>query len=121
MTDALAMECSFLCKNIKVILVAPGAVKSNIASNAAGYDLAPDSLFKQFTQIIHRRIALSQGGNSQPAEEFSQQVVSQVLRPSPPEYITLGGFATAFAIFHWMPRYLVRWAMGKMWNKPNQS
>jgi len=121
MNDALSMECSYLNENIKVILVVPGAIKSNIANNVSNYDLSPDSLFRQFTQIIHKRIATSQGANAQTAEEFSQHVVSQVLKPSPPEYMTLGGFATVFAIAQWMPRYLVRWGMGKIWNKPNQS
>lgn len=120
MTDALAMECSYLNKNIKVILVAPAAVKSNIANNMAGYDLSPDSLFGQFTQIIHKRIATSQGENALTAEEFSQQVVYQVLRPNPPEYVTLGGFATVFAIAEWLPRSLVRWIMSKIWNRPNR-
>ena len=119
MTDALALECSFLNKDIKVILVAPGAVKSNIANNAS-YEMPSDSLFKKYIQIVHGRIAASQGANSKTAEEFSQEVVSQVLKPNPPAYMTLGGFSTAFAIAHWMPRYLVRWAMWKVWNKPNQ-
>jgi len=114
------MECSYLNENIKVILVVPGAVKSNLANNVAGYDLPPDSLFRQFTQIIHKRIATSQGANAKTAEEFSQQVVSQVLKPNPPEYMTLGGYATVLAIAQWMPRYLVRWVMWKIWNKRNQ-
>ena len=121
MTDVLAMECSFLKKNIKVMLIAPGAIKSNIANSAADYDVPPDSLFKQFTQIIHKRIAASQGGNATTAEEFSRQVVSQVLNTNPPEYMTLGGYATASAIAQWMPRSLMRWAMWKLWNKPNES
>ena len=121
MTDALALECSFLNENIKVILVAPGAVKSNIVNNVAGYDVSPNSLFKHYTQAIHRRITASQGKKSQTAEEFSQQLVSQVLKPNPPAYMTLGGFATAFAVAHWMPRFLLRWAMRKVWGRPNQS
>jgi len=120
MTDALAMECSYLNKNIKVMLVAPGAVRSNIASNAAGYEVPPDSLFKQFTQAIHKRIMASQGDSAITAEEFSRQVVSQVLTTNPPEYMTLGGFSTMSAVAQWLPRSLVRWAMGKLWNKPNQ-
>jgi 1-acylglycerone phosphate reductase len=120
MTDALAMECSYLNKNIKVMLVAPGAVKSNIANNAAGYEIPPDSLFKQFTQIVHKRIVTSQGDNATTAEEFSRQVVSRVLTTNPPEYMSLGGFATASAVAQWLPRSLVRWAMWKLWNKPNQ-
>ena len=121
MTDALAMECSYLNKGIKVMLIAPGAVKSNIANNAAGFDLPPDSLFKRFTQIIHKRIAASQGDNSVAAEEFSRRVVSQALATNPPAYMTLGGFSTVFAVAHWLPRFLVRWAMRRVWNKPSQS
>jgi len=121
MTDSLAMECSFISKNIKVILIAPGAVKSNIANNAGGYSMPPDSLFKQYTQAIHKRVMASQGGNSMTAEEFSQQVVSQVLSLDPPKYITLGGYSRAFAIAQWMPRTFVRWAMWKVWGTPNQS
>jgi 1-acylglycerone phosphate reductase len=120
MTDALSMECSFLSENIKVILVTPGAVKSNIAKNAADYDVPPDSLFKQFTQSIHKRIMASQGPNALTGKEFSQHIVSQVLSPKPPGYITYGGHATAFAIAHWMPRFCVRWVMWKIFNKPNQ-
>ncbi|KAF9643466.1 oxidoreductase [Thelephora ganbajun] len=122
MNDALAMECSFLNKNIKVMLIAPGAVKSNIARNgAAGFDLPPNSLFKQFTQIIHKRIMVSQGENALTAEDFSRQVVPRVLDTNPPGYMTLGGFSTMSAIAQWLPRSLVRWGMGKMWNKLNQS
>lgn len=119
--DTLSMECSYLNKNIKVILIAPGAVKSNIANSAAGYDVPPDSLFKQFTQIIHKRIAASQGDNAATGEEFSRQVVSRVLSTNPPEYMTLGGFSTAFAVVQWFPRFLARWTMWKILNKPNQS
>ena len=115
------MECSYLNENIKVILVVPGAIKSNIANNVADYDLSPDSLFRQFTQIIHKRIVTSQGANAMTAEEFSRRVVSQVLKRNPPEYMTLGGFATVFAIAQWMPRYVVRWVMWKIWNKRNHS
>ena len=120
MSEALSMECSYLDKNIKVMLVAPGAVRSNIVDNAAGYELLPDSLFKRFTQIVHKRVVVSQGGNAVTAEEFSQQVVPQVLGANPPAYITLGGFATVFAVAHWLPRVVIRWVMGKVWNKPNQ-
>ena len=121
MNDALSMECSYLNKNIKVMLIAPGAVRSNIADNAADFELMPDSLFKRFTQIIHKRITVSQGDKAMTAEEFSRQAVSRVLGPNPPAYITLGGFTTVFAVAQWFPRFLIRWVMGRVWNKPNQS
>jgi len=121
MTEALAIECGLLNKNIKVILIAPGAVTSNIVNNGGDFSLPPNSLFKQYTQAIHKRITASQGNNSMTAEAFSQQVVSQVLAPNPPDYITLGGFSRGFALAQWLPRSLVRWVMWKMWGKPNQA
>jgi len=121
MTDALAMESSYLNKNIKVMLVVPGAVKSNITNNMAGYEVPPDSLFRQFTQIVRKRIEVSQGDSALSAEEFSRQVVSRVLTTNPPEYMTLGGLSTAFAVAQWLPRSLLRWVMWKVWNKPNRS
>jgi hypothetical protein len=53
-------------------------------------------------------------------EEFSRQVVSQVLYKRPPEYITVGGLTMVFAIAQWLPRFLLRWAVGKVLNRPNQ-
>lgn len=75
MSDALSMECSYLDKHIKVMLIAPGTVRSNIAHNAADYELFPDSLFKQFTQIINKRNRSTLRGNAVTAEEFSRKVV----------------------------------------------
>ena len=120
MTDALAMECSYLNKDIKVVLIAAGAVRSNLANNAMSYEPPPDSLFKQFTQIIHKYTVASQGDSAITAEEYSRRVVAQVLSTNPPAYVSLGGFATVFAVVHWLPRSLVRWAMWKVSNKPNQ-
>ena len=121
MTDALAMESSYLNKNIKVMLVVPGAVKSNIANNMAGYEIPPDSLFRQFTQIVRKRIEASQGDSAMSAEEFSRQVVSRVLTTNPPEYMTLGGLSAVFTVAQWLPRSLLRWVMWRAWNKPNRS
>lgn len=120
MNDALSLECNFLDKNVKVMLVAPGAVKSNIVKNASGYEVPPESMFRQFTQIIHKRISASQGQNSMSTDDFSRRVVSQVLDRNPPAYMTLGGFSTLGAIAQWLPRFLFRWAVGKMLNKRNQ-
>lgn len=72
MTDALTIECSYLNKNFKAMLIVTGAVKSNITNNAAGYEVPPGSLFKQLTQAIHKRIVTSQGDNATTAEEFSR-------------------------------------------------
>lgn len=72
MTDALAIECSYLNKNSKAMLIVTGAIKSNITNNAAGYEVPPETLFKQLTQVIHKRIVTSQGDNATTAEEFSR-------------------------------------------------
>lgn len=120
MSDALSMECSYLDKNIKVMLIAPGTVRSNIAHNAAGYELFPDSLFRQFTQIIGKRNRSTLESNAVTAEEFSRKVVPGILDANPPEYMTFGGFATAFAIVQSLPRFMVRWMARKIWNRPNR-
>lgn len=121
MTDTLSMECGFLNKNIKVTLVVPGAVKTNISNGASSFGLPPHSLFKNFTQVIYSRMMASQGPTSIMPEDFARQVVPQVLRTDPPGYMTLGGLSTAAAIAQWFPRFLIRWVMGRMFGKSNQS
>ena len=59
MADALAMECSYLNKDIKVVLIAAGAVRSNLANNAMSYEPPPDSLFKIGRASCRERVLMS--------------------------------------------------------------
>ena len=99
--------------NISVLHVAPGAVKSNIASNGiASFALAPDTLYSNFLSFIIRRIHASQGPDSMPSQHFAQQVVSNALRKNPPRYMSIGGRTWLFSFLKWLPRGVV---LAYMW------
>jgi 1-acylglycerone phosphate reductase len=106
------MECRPL--NIEVMLVAPGSIKSNIASNAAHrFEMAPDSLYKSYTNQIIARMNFSQGPGSMPTAKMAEQVVEAALSKKLPRYITMGGNSTLLHILSWLPRGLVLWLFWK--------
>ncbi|KAF4573139.1 hypothetical protein EYR36_007649 [Pleurotus pulmonarius] len=83
LTEVLSMEAKPF--NVNVMLVSPGAVKSNIANNsAASFQMPEDSLYKDFVKNIYYRMNVSQAGNSMPTEKFVAKVVSNALQPKPP-------------------------------------
>ena len=86
--DALAYECKSLNDNIRVMLVVPGSVQSNIAQNAV-VDLLDTSLYNSFINVIMRRVNASQAPGSMPNEEFARQVVGKALSSQPPLYMLL--------------------------------
>lgn len=99
--------------NISVLHVAPGSVKSNIASNGiARFAPAPDTLYSNFLSFIINRAQASQGPYSLPSKDFAQQVVSNVLRRNPPRYMSIGGHTWLFACLKWLPRGAV---LAYMW------
>ena len=110
LSDNLAMELSPF--NIRVMLVAPGGVKSNIASNAAAeFNLPKDSLYVPWLDNIIARMWLSQGPRSWPADRFAKHIVAQTLRKSPPRYISVGAWTTVYKILAWLPRSLALWVL----------
>ncbi|KAI0003800.1 oxidoreductase [Russula compacta] len=98
-TNALEMECRPF--NIKVMLVAPGGVKSNIAANQY-YDPPPDTLYSKYAERILGRRNLSQS-SPMPTDVFSKQVVTKALLPNPPSYLTLGKSSTLFGFLRGFP------------------
>lgn len=102
--------------NINVTHVSAGAVKSNIAKKALaeGVYTSDTSPYKPYAGLVVQRIWASQGPNSLPAEEFSKQVVTASLSPSPPRYMTLGGASFLFWVFSWLPRGV---ALHILWRK----
>ncbi|KAF7436574.1 hypothetical protein PC9H_003407 [Pleurotus ostreatus] len=116
LTEVLSMEAKPF--NVNVMLVSPGAVKSNIANNsAASFQMPEDSLYKDFIKNIYYRMNVSQAGNSMPTEKFVAKVVSNALQPKPPGYVTLGGNASTFSFFKWLPRAWVLWFMWRIYSK----
>ncbi|KAH9486548.1 Short-chain dehydrogenase cctT [Psilocybe cubensis] len=116
LSEVLSMELQPL--NISVLHVAPGAVQSNIANNGASrFSLEPGSLYTDYMSDILRRISSSQGPNSMPSQVFARKVVGNALRKSPPRYMTLGGNATLFKVFKWLPRSIVLYLLWKAYSK----
>lgn len=111
-SEGLAMECKPF--GVKVMLVAPGGVTSNVAKNqATNLSLSPSTMYKQYEPKIIERMNASQGSGSMDTREFARQVVTQALRASPPPYMTLGHNSTRFYLFQWLPRQYV---LGKMYD-----
>ncbi len=113
LTDSLYMECKPL--NINVVLLAPGAVKSNIATNQAPHvHLPPDSLYKEYFDHILERLTRVQENNPMPTEVYSQRTVNAVLQTRPPRYMSLGKMTGWAKVFQWFPR---GWLLNMIWNR----
>eukprot|EP00198_Chlamydomonas_reinhardtii_P013499 XP_001702836.1 predicted protein [Chlamydomonas reinhardtii] len=91
LTDAMRLELKPF--GVKVVLLAPGAVRSNIGeNNLKRFEDHFSSMYAPFAEAIRRRATLSQQGNSMPTEVFARQVVATLLGSSPPRHFSLGGF-----------------------------
>ena len=118
MSEVLSMECKPF--NISVLLVAPGAVKSNISNNQASrFSLPSDSLYKSFLHNIIERLHLSQTSNAMPSKAFAKEVVTKALRRNPPSYMTLGGNSSLFSFVKYLPRTWVFWLLWRRFSKKN--
>ena len=109
-TSALEMECRPF--NIKVLLVAPGGVKSNISANQT-YEPPPDTLYAGFMDRVLARRDISQS-SPMPTDVFAKRVVSKALAPTPPSYMTLGKNAVLFWFLTWLPRH---WLLSILWKR----
>jgi NAD(P)-dependent dehydrogenase (short-subunit alcohol dehydrogenase family) len=118
LSDTLAMECKPF--GVKVILVAPGGIRSNISANqAATLQLSPTSIYKPYFDRVYERLHVSQGKGSMSTDEFARHVVAKALSPNPPTYMTLGGGSSLLAFLRWLPHWLVLWIIGwkTVWRK----
>lgn len=106
------MECRPF--NIKVLLICPGGIKTNVAQNAATrFELQPNSLYTQYLDCIIKRMWASQVPSSMTADEFAKIVATKALSVKPvPFYSTMGSHSRTFALFKWLPRM---WALNFMW------
>ena len=110
------MECKPF--DIKVVLVTPGAVRSNIANNALPeFTMPEESFYKPFMRNIIARINTSQTGDSYPTEKFAEQVVNTTLTPKLPLSFMSGGRTLIYKIFAWLPR---SWVLSLVWWKFSQ-
>ena len=108
------MECRPF--NIKVLLIAPGGVRSNIAANWS-YIPPPDTLYAKYLDKILARQNISQS-SPMPTDVFAEQVVTKALAPNPPSYMTLGKGSMLFRFLVWLPR---KWVLSIFWKRFGNS
>ncbi|KAK2981218.1 hypothetical protein RJ640_030607 [Escallonia rubra] len=89
---------------INVVLVVPGAIRSNFGSNSSerlvNYDW---KLYKDFKEAIVERARASQGGKATDATVFARHVAQKVLSSRPPKQIVFGHMTGLFAMLSWSP------------------
>lgn len=93
--------------NINVVLVHPGAIRSNFGSNTMDrlkeYDW---KIYKDFKDSIAERARASQTGKSTDATVFARHVASKVLSSNPPKTITFGHMTGLFNFLSWSPLWV---------------
>jgi NAD(P)-dependent dehydrogenase (short-subunit alcohol dehydrogenase family) len=103
LSEVLRMEVAPL--GIEVIVVQPGAVRSDVANNAP-VDLeryaAPDSLYRDAVAAIRRRSQASQR-NPTEADAFARVLADALTRPRAPRVVRLGGGSAAIALLSRLP------------------
>lgn len=116
-TELLHMELKPL--GLRAMLLTPGSVKSNLATNQAEVFRLPDnSLYKAYMkQIIGRMYASQEAGVSMPTETFAQLAVKKILATNPPLYVILGGNTLVFSLLRWMPRAFVLWLIWRRFSQ----
>ncbi|XP_027178949.1 uncharacterized protein LOC113777917 [Coffea eugenioides] len=102
MSDALRVELWPF--NVDVILVLPGAVRSNFGDTnmekLGNYDW---KLYKEFKEAIAERARASQGSKATDAALFARHVAKKVLSPRPPKQVVFGHMTGLFALLSWSP------------------
>jgi NAD(P)-dependent dehydrogenase (short-subunit alcohol dehydrogenase family) len=103
LSDVLRMELAAF--GIDVILVQPGAVRSNIAASGAvgieRYSREP-SRYRAVAREIEQRAYVSQRAPME-ADEFARRLVDRVTRRRPPRLIRLGQKARLLPALAWLP------------------
>ncbi|KAF5346151.1 hypothetical protein D9758_009941 [Tetrapyrgos nigripes] len=114
--ETLQMECRPL--GVKVVLVNPGAITSNIVKNqgsqAMDYILPEDSFYKDYIPAIVSTMFQSQSKRygTMDTSDFAEKVSQKILSKNPPMLVRLGGGAGIMKLLQWLPR---TWALGLMW------
>ncbi|XP_021801425.1 uncharacterized protein LOC110745614 [Prunus avium] len=92
---------------IDVVLVVPGAVRSNFGSatveRLGGHDW---KLYKDFKEAIAERARASQGSKATDASVFARRVANKVLGPKPPKLISFGHMTGLFAVLSCSPLWV---------------
>ncbi|CAI9111233.1 OLC1v1011407C1 [Oldenlandia corymbosa var. corymbosa] len=93
--------------NIDVILVLPGAVRSNFGTNSMDKLVNTDwKLYKDFKDSIAQRANASQGCKSTDATLLAGHVAKKVLSPKPPKQIVYGHMTGLFSLLSMSPLWV---------------
>eukprot|EP00271_Cylindrocystis_brebissonii_P015453 TRINITY_DN38351_c0_g1_i1.p1 TRINITY_DN38351_c0_g1~~TRINITY_DN38351_c0_g1_i1.p1 ORF type:complete len:284 (-),score=49.62 TRINITY_DN38351_c0_g1_i1:1102-1953(-) len=105
-TDTMRMELHPF--GIRVTLVMPGAIKSNIAES---FVPRPLQLYHAYEDQVAARARLSQGSYATPTAELASDVVKEVLRPAPRAHFYCGAKSGLFYFLRWLPSWLLDFLM----------
>lgn len=105
MSNALRVELRPF--GINLVLVVPGAIRSNIG-NASIDSLGKQdwNLYKDFKEAIADRAKASQSGKATDSSVFAKHVVKKVLSRKPPRQIVFGHMTSLFALLSWSPLWV---------------
>jgi len=109
---------------IKVMLVAPGGVKSNIPKHQANtFKLSPNSMYKDYEERLIELTNMGANKHGMPSDEFARQVVEKALCGAPPPYMSLGRNTRKVALLQWLPRQFVLGLVYKsmVWKKEKHT
>ncbi|KAI4330464.1 hypothetical protein MLD38_028753 [Melastoma candidum] len=105
LSDALRVELRPF--GIDVVVVVPGAIRSNFGSATTGKLVNREwNLYREFSEAIAERGRASQGKSATDAAVFARHVVSKVLSPHPPKRIMFGHMTGLFAALSWSPSWV---------------
>lgn len=89
MSEALRIELKPF--NIKVVIVQPGTIRSDLGKVATGFlgGYRENSIYSSISEFIEKRAMYSQV-NSTPAEVFARKFVRKLMKKNPPSLIRIG-------------------------------
>ncbi|SPC64019.1 related to AYR1 - NADPH-dependent 1-acyl dihydroxyacetone phosphate reductase [Ustilago sp. UG-2017b] len=125
LSDTLRLELAGF--GIKVVVVAPGAIKSSIADNTLknqfthsssesgdlGY-LPADSMYKHVEDLVKFRAEFSQQGEPTPSETFARNVRKWVSASNPGAYLFTGKKSLTVWISYYLPTRVKDWIIGRI-------
>ncbi|KAE8215589.1 hypothetical protein CF327_g1142 [Tilletia walkeri] len=106
-SDALRIELAPF--NVKVVIVAPGAIMSEFGEAATASTTVPpaDSPYAPASKVIQARAMYSQQSYATPTAVFAKSVMAQALKKNPRAYIVKGAKSFSALLAWYLPVWLV--------------
>ncbi|PWZ01684.1 NAD(P)-binding protein [Testicularia cyperi] len=115
LSDVLRLELAGF--GIKVVVVAPGKIKSSIGDTGSSHISLPhDSAYKHVEDIVQYRAQFSQLGNPTPTDVFAKTVRKWVAVANPGPYLFTGSKSLTVWIAYYLPTWMKDRLIGAMFN-----